>query len=582
MEQLDSANSFDDILGVFASIFGSVVVRNFGELDSDLSKLRKAMSAEGTSVEGYFSALANLSKVSSANQDLAMAAGVSVDEIRELRRKALTSGPQMLLGAYKSNGVVPGVGEIGAALLEAKEKYAELIEQRKKVWADIAGEYNPKILEAEKAFVVPLQEEQEAFYRKWREASESLLARRPNIDLEPEEYEKWRAVVEAHEEENRNMNKIHYQGMRDAYAEHVDPLRDELNKKIETNPLNQELIATQEEKKRLVAELHEKTLNTILGKSPITEAQAKDWIKTNAILEKKALAKASKAGYKREQIEADLALFYRMTQGRLPRLEFTTVRKQRSQAAHWSGVLYVGSNFGKRTFFHELAHLLEDDPKVLAAAQAFLESRRESSEPVPLRQLIPGSNYGSNEVAYKDSFFDPYVGKHYSNATEVLSMGLQMLSSPELLAELQVKDPEHFAFVVGLCATTPHIDTARTGEKQADLQQKKEKVKKIEGITKELDKKIAKAGEFWVGHEIKVEPRYGKSFTIFLPQDDNGRTREYAAKTWKIAKIALYLWIANGKPERGEYSLGRLTYSLGYGNKTLPDSLLTSGEIPAL
>lgn len=171
---------------------------------------------------------------------------------------------------------------------------------------------------------------------------------------------------------------------------------------------------------------YDQVINTLLAKSPVTEDQARDWAKQNVIFSKPAMAKAAKSGYGKKDIERDTLLFYRLTGGRLPRLEFTTTRKSRSCAAHWSGELFIGHNFGRRTLWHEMAHLLEDDEKIKVTAIAFRNRRRESPQLHQLRNLVPGSNYGPEEVAYKDSWISEYVGKDYGQtATEVVSMGMQ-------------------------------------------------------------------------------------------------------------------------------------------------------------
>jgi hypothetical protein len=68
-----------------------------------------------------------------------------------------------------------------------------------------------------------------------------------------------------------------------------------------------------------------------------------------------------------------------------------------------------------------------------------------------LSSLCPGTKYRKDETAYKDSFFDPYVGKVYDHdASEVVSMGIQMLADPNELYILMTKDPEHFKYLLGV------------------------------------------------------------------------------------------------------------------------------------
>ena len=89
---------------------------------------------------------------------------------------------------------------------------------------------------------------------------------------------------------------------------------------------------------------------------------------------------------------------------------------------------------------HELGHLLERDPAIKAASQAFLKRRTEGK---PLQQ-IP---HHKKDERYRDGGFRvPYVGKEYSSGfTEVLSMGLEWMTSDPI--GFAKDDPDHFRFV---------------------------------------------------------------------------------------------------------------------------------------
>jgi hypothetical protein len=327
---------------------------------------------------------------------------------------------------------------------------------------------------------------------------------------------------------------------------------------------------------------YDAVINSIITNSPVSEEQAAEWSKNNVIYDKSAMSKSAKNGYGKKEIERDVQLFYRLTGGRLPRLEFTTTRKGRSCAAHWSGSLFIGSNFGRRTLWHEMAHLLEDDPKIMAAAVAFRDRRRESSTLYQMKQLVPGSNYSSDERAYKDSWLDPYVGKYYAGgsgefATEVVSMGMQQLASVPAMFALHEKDPEHLAFMLGLCSTKPVVDTEAVKKKQAATQEKVAKVQKQEDLQKELDKQVAKAGDFWSadGIQIVTEKQYSYKSRKYVDRseirynqkfDEQGRLKSYnnyTVKNDKIAKRALYVWYKAGKPSgqgSGDFNLWNIIY----------------------
>jgi len=329
-------------------------------------------------------------------------------------------------------------------------------------------------------------------------------------------------------------------------------------------------------------------VDSLLKASPVSEAQAAEWSKANVIYDKSAMAKAAKGGYSRKDVERDVMTFYRLTGGRLPRLEFSTSGKARSNAAHWSGVLNVGSSFGKGTLYHELAHLLEDDEKIKAVAIAFRDSRRESEALYPLKELVPYSNYDKKELAYKDTWVDPYVGKDYGQtATEVISMGMQHLTNPDALWGLHKADPEHLAFMLGLCVSKPVIDVDATARKQAATQEKASQINGQEEFLKKLDKEIAKAGDFYSadGYEIATSSTWGKKRTEIRynkEYDEQGELRSYSnytLKSEKIAKRALFIWYKAGKPSKGEgtgdLNLGNIVWQLGdKRQKVLPGYIL--------
>ncbi|MBT9584119.1 hypothetical protein IV102_12330 [bacterium] len=119
----------------------------------------------------------------------------------------------------------------------------------------------------------------------------------------------------------------------------------------------------------------------------------------------------------------------------------------------------IGDKFSKRLTLHEVAHRVEYKyPEISLANKSWVKARCEkggfSDEPVRLSQLVPKDLYKEDEVALEDTFVNPYVGKVYPDmATEVLSMGLEHFSSPELLTKLYQRDPEHVFLTLGAIKT---------------------------------------------------------------------------------------------------------------------------------
>lgn len=118
----------------------------------------------------------------------------------------------------------------------------------------------------------------------------------------------------------------------------------------------------------------------------------------------------------------------------------------------------------QRTIIHEMGHWLEHkNPRIMVAANAFLDSRTKGEVALSLRRLTGNRGYRGNEVSKKDRFIDPYMGKIYPSLsaqklqqygypagqvlrpTEITSMGLESMFSNPL--EFAKQDPEYFDFV---------------------------------------------------------------------------------------------------------------------------------------
>lgn len=111
---------------------------------------------------------------------------------------------------------------------------------------------------------------------------------------------------------------------------------------------------------------------------------------------------------------------------------------------------------------HEWSHALESlNPTALKKATAFLQARTKGEKLQRLRDLYPRSRYRLDEVARRDGFLTPYIGKDYSRlgvvrATEVTSMGIELLVARATnwgtLDEMVRTDLEHLLFVLGQLA----------------------------------------------------------------------------------------------------------------------------------
>lgn len=133
-------------------------------------------------------------------------------------------------------------------------------------------------------------------------------------------------------------------------------------------------------------------------------------------------------------------------------------KKGRAYYQSYNNTVTMQSNEDLRTFYHELAHSLENNNYVLKQAVEFLERRTKDSKILSLRNLSKG--YRKDEVYKEGGFIHPYIGKLYKvhsqstrnykdlKATEVISMGIEnMFVDP---FNFYRRDKEHFNLIFNL------------------------------------------------------------------------------------------------------------------------------------
>ena len=82
----------------------------------------------------------------------------------------------------------------------------------------------------------------------------------------------------------------------------------------------------------------------------------------------------------------------------------------------------------KTTPWHEIGHMVEHlNPDALRLSRAFVAERTLGEVPTPMRKLFVDWGYRPDEITKKDNFISPYIGKEYTDGSEVLSMGLEGL-----------------------------------------------------------------------------------------------------------------------------------------------------------
>lgn len=129
------------------------------------------------------------------------------------------------------------------------------------------------------------------------------------------------------------------------------------------------------------------------------------------------------------------------------KLAVVPTRSRRAFARPWLDEVHLSAMQSPRVTAHELGHLLEKDPAIKAAARAFWERRTAGESSVSLRTLTGIKAYRSDEIARRDKFINPYMGKDYGpgNYTEIVSMGLELyVDDPVAFA---AADPDYFRFI---------------------------------------------------------------------------------------------------------------------------------------
>lgn len=157
-----------------------------------------------------------------------------------------------------------------------------------------------------------------------------------------------------------------------------------------------------------------------------------------------------------KQARAWLSRFFSMTGATPPESLHLSARQSRGFYDASTGRVEVQGSPTERCLFHELGHMIEvGNREVWDASFAWRTARAREAESTQLvaalNELAPNTPYGPNEVALRDHFVDPYVGKLYvSRATEVVSVGTEKFVAPDDMLELFRRDSEHFLLIIGI------------------------------------------------------------------------------------------------------------------------------------
>lgn len=132
-----------------------------------------------------------------------------------------------------------------------------------------------------------------------------------------------------------------------------------------------------------------------------------------------------------------------------------------------SGFLTIVTNgVRKTTPYHEIGHMVEwANPDLVRIEKEWVEQRTQGEKFVRLSDIFKDPRYHETEITRPDDFISPYIGKHYDESAEVLTMGLQGIFVPEskFTKSIDIKDrkrvevhqtvlndPEFLNLIIGL------------------------------------------------------------------------------------------------------------------------------------
>ena len=518
-----SAASIDDIFDVFSGLFGGPGGLDFKQMSHRSDGLKKALDVFRTTSdpEARYDASTELSRLNGSVA--AKLAGLTEKEIWEA-----TAGRGNLLKeaseALVERNTTAGKALVGSVVSDQDvAAYQTTCDQLKEMTAmrtaeieTVMQKFREKQARAEEEYGIRtlLAKKYDGSMLSKFDSEQAERRKRRPPESDTEALAQWLAEYrEAQVEFTKSMDRLDAE----IYALNkirIFPIQDKCADKI--NELNSEyevgIHGLREDKVRFENRLWKGVLTAVLDQSPVSQEDAEGWAAKNVTIEKQALVRLRKQSknYQNEAaLKADIKEFYRLTGGRLGPVIIRTKGQRRANADSGAGVVNIDNRFGKRTLFHEMAHLLERNQKMLGMSVIYRDGKADKSKGKKRLSKITGNKaYRSDEVAYTDGFFDPYVGKVYpgDRYTEVMSMGMQMFSSAEAMTDLRMKEPELFNLMTGFMLSRPTETDKQHTDEFAEVTAKIMGDKAaLESFHKKLEKKVNNSGEFWKGSKLVDE-----------------------------------------------------------------------------
>lgn len=362
---------------------------------------------------------------------------------------------------------------------------------------------------------------------------------------------------------------------------------------------------TEEEQKRyhkfkartqeLGQECINKLKNELLKASPITKEKAQQWAEQNTTISAAVYKQLKRQGYRVEDFTKDCAEFYRLIGGKLGKIVFSRDRNDNRSFCKNENEVVINGYIDKETLFHELSHAVEFySTQFISCSKNFILSRAASKTTKKLSELTKNLNYKDYEVAYPDHFVDPYVGQWYNDdATEVLSMGMDYLTSPDNFYKFFTFDLEHLDYILGVCLSKKQFGSKNLefyDYEKANINEETNKKKLIDhfddeiiriGIADKLRpipaKYIYSHGSMLIENHAIVETKYKriKQYTIYEKRRTIGLARRTRSTTdLSIAQLALYLFAVRKQ-------LARLQGDSITSIFQVAEAFIAYGEVPA-
>ncbi len=448
ISQIRDANNFDDLSGAFASLFGFFI----GDWE-----LYRAKSKKLIELMGKAEALSNIIDKAEVCEDMEnisspmvfMLAGVGPDEFKAQLVEMKPDKPvgALAFDAYMDHGDTsePELAGIAEKINDVETEIAEIQRSEHKTYDKLLAELREKMgLNDTLAKIETVNAETTEMLRS---AYSAFMAGEMSADDYNEQYSK---IVS-----ERDAASVPLWAKVEAVTQADIKLQNKIfgNKSAEEKSLLEKREKLLSERKAAVEKFYDDVMAKIKGDSPITEEAAEQWAESQTITPA-ALKRLKKTGYDIVQFKKDMAEFYRVSGGRVGRVDVVTKGHRRARADIYNSVVYLDSSFDKTTLWHEMGHLLERHRRIKSMANEFIDRRtgRKSGTGIKsLRSITKNKGYNSDEKAWPDDFVDPYVGKYYGDGfTEVLSMGMQCFSAPAKAELLRRRDPEMFRLITGL------------------------------------------------------------------------------------------------------------------------------------